>query len=160
MAYAGDLALRLRVWTRALELDRRLAEGTRPACSPELSLRARQLTSARSRDALSGCLTAAVDTAAHPWLRTSSAAPLAADAVLEAAGTLLMVAYDLRTISDPPVAAVALVSWLVCDGGSSPLYNRQSPVSVREIGRRARAALGRGDESPVVARWDVHPIPS
>ncbi len=158
MTDARDLALRLRVWARALELDRLLAEGTRPGCSRELTLRARQLTSARSRDALSSCLTAAVDTAAHPWRRSGCAAPLAVDPVLEAAGPLILLARDLRTVGDPPVGGVALVSWLVCDGGSSPLYNQKSPVSVREIAERARAALTRDDGSPVVSRWVADPI--
>ena len=57
------MGLRMRVWARALELDRRLAEGVRPANSPELELRARQLLGARSRRALSGALTTAVDVA-------------------------------------------------------------------------------------------------
>jgi hypothetical protein len=56
---------------------------------------------------------------------------------------LQSLARDLMTISDPPVRGVALVSFLLCDGTASPLYNRRSPVSVREIVEQARAALAR-----------------
>lgn len=137
----GRLRLRLRVWARALELDCRLAEGALPASSPELTLRAKQLASARSRRALSSGLTAAVDAAAQPKGLRTATAPIVATRVLEAAGPLICLARDLRMISDPPVQGVALVSFLVCDGTTSPLYNRDSPVTVREIAQRARSAL-------------------
>jgi hypothetical protein len=38
------------------------------------------------------------------------------------------------------VRGIALVSFLVCDP-TSPLYNRHSPVTVRDIAQRARSAL-------------------
>jgi hypothetical protein len=60
--------------------------------------------------------------------------------VLQAAGPLKRLADDLRTISDPPVRAVALVSFLVCDP-TSPLYNWHSTVTVREIAHRTLSAL-------------------
>ena len=136
----GQLGLRLRVWVTSLKLDRRLAEGALPGSSPELGLRAEQLNSARSRHALSSCLTAVVDASGcppGPWTR---AVPIAKPRVVEAAGPVVCLARDLRTLDDPPVRGVALASWLVCDG-SSPLYDPESPVTVREVAQRARAAL-------------------
>ena len=145
------LALRLRVWAGSMRLDLRLAEGVRPARSPELTLRAQQLASARVRCQLAGALTAAVDAARRPRRPITTKAPIVANEVLDAARPLERLAHDLVTISDPPVCGVALVSFLVCDP-TSPLYNRHSPVTVREIAQRARSALVRtaagSDRSP------------
>jgi hypothetical protein len=135
------LGLRLRVWAGSLQLDCRLAEGVRSTSSPELTLRAQQLTSARSRHQLASALTAAVDAASRPRQPWKPTPPINPTGVLQAAEPVQRLADDLAKISDPPVRAVALVSFLVCDP-TSPLYNRHSPVSVREIAQRASSALG------------------
>jgi hypothetical protein len=140
---APGLGLRLRVWSGSLQLDRRLAEGVAPANSPELSLRARQLVGARSRRALAGALTSAVQTAWHPPGPWAPAAPIAGRGVREAAALLDVLARDLTMGGEHAVRGVALVSFLVCDP-VSPLYNRDSPVSVAEIADRARSALNPG----------------
>lgn len=134
------MGLRMRVWAGALALDCRLAEGVWPTNSPELALRARQLTSARSRRSLSNALTTAVDAARRPRRPGTARTPLAAEGILDAAGVLAALARDLTTFSDPPVRAVALVSFMVCDP-TSPLYDRHSAVSVGQIADRARSAL-------------------
>jgi hypothetical protein len=139
---APPLGLRLRVWTSSLQLDCRLAEGVRPTSSPELTLRAEQLATARSRHQLSSALIAAVDAASCPQRPWKPRPPIDATGVLGAAEPLQALADDLRSIGDPPVRAVALVSFLVCDP-TSPLYNRHSPVTIREIAQRARSALAR-----------------
>jgi hypothetical protein len=137
------LGLRMRVWAGALRLDCRLAEGVSPANSPELALRARQLVDERSRRALSRALIEAVHAAWRPSGPWVAATPIAAPGVRAAAARLESLARDLVTIADPPVRGVALVSFLVCDP-VSPLYNRQSPVTVAEIADRARSALRPG----------------
>jgi hypothetical protein len=134
------MGLRLRVWARSLEFDRRLAEGVRPACSPELSLRARQLVSARSRRELSGALRSALEAAARPPAALGPQIPVSSTGVLEAAEPLGLLAWDLAATPDPPVRGVALLSFLLCDP-MSPLYNRHARVSVREIAEQASAAL-------------------
>jgi hypothetical protein len=134
------LGLRVRVWAGSLQLDCRLAEGVRSTSSAELTLRAQQLASARSRHQLASALTAAVDAASYPRRPWKPAPPIDATGVLEAAEPVQRLAEDLTRIDDPPVRAVALVSFLVCDP-TSPLYNRHSPVTVREIAQRARSAL-------------------
>jgi hypothetical protein len=134
------LGLRVRVWAGSLQLDCRLAEGVRSTSSPELMLRARQLASARSRHQLASALTAAVDAASCPRRPWKPAPPIDATGVLEAARPVQRLAEDLARIDDPPVRAVALVSFLVCDP-TSPLYNRHSPIAVREIAQRARAVF-------------------
>jgi hypothetical protein len=127
----------------SLELDRRLAEGVSPTNSHELSLRAHQLMRVRTRRALSGGLTDAVETAGRPRPLCTSAVPLVREGVLEAADALECLAHDLTTVADPSVRGVALASFLMCDGAASPLYNRRSPVTVLEIAQRARSALRR-----------------
>lgn len=133
------LGLRLRVWAGSLGLDARLAEGVAPSASPELSLRARQLASRRSRRALAEALTSAARTAERPeqrWMRTTALAPTVRSAI----GSLEALARDLVEVDDPGVRGVALASFLVCDP-VSPLYSRHSPVSVRELADRARSGL-------------------
>jgi hypothetical protein len=123
-----------------LWLDSQLAEGVPETKSPDLHLRARQLATDRSRRALATALTGAVDAAARPRGLWPSRAPLARAAVLEAAGPLVSLARDLRTVDEPRVRGLALASYLVTDAGS-PIYNRRSPVTVRELATRARNAL-------------------
>jgi hypothetical protein len=139
MGQAVPLRLRVRVWLGSLALDTRLAEGASLYRSPELTLRARQLASNRVRLQLSDALTHAIDAATHP-ARSLPASPIAASGVLAARRSLLSLAWDLRSIPDPPVRGVALASFLVCDP-TSPLYNRHSPVTVRELADRARSAF-------------------
>jgi hypothetical protein len=139
MRQAVPLRLRVRVWFGSLALDTRLAEGASLSRSPELTLRARQLASDRTRRQLSDALTRAIDTASHP-ARRRPASPIASSGVLAARRSLLSLAWDLRSIPDPSVRGVALASFLVCDP-TSPLYNRHSPATVREIADRARSAL-------------------
>jgi hypothetical protein len=140
------LGLRVRVWAQALELDRQLADGVAPTSSPELILRAHQLASARSRRALAGGLTRVVDAAARPREPWTPTAPIVTTRVLEAAGPLVSLARDLKTISNPSVRAIAMVSCLMCDAPTSPLYNHGSPVTVRDIVQQTRSALTAMDD--------------
>jgi hypothetical protein len=144
-----SLGIRLRVWASSLKLDRRLAEGAAPASSVELALRASQLASARTRQALSTGLTAAVDAAARPRRHPAASAPILAGRVTDAAGPLVCLARDLRAADAPPVRVLAQVSLLLCDGTSSPMYNRACPVSLRDLAQEARATLAdRPGETP------------
>jgi hypothetical protein len=134
------LWLRIRVWAGSLGLDCQLAEGASPANSPELSLRAQQLSSHRSRHALSGTLMAAVEAARRSPPPTSARSAIAVAEVRAAAEPLQSLAHELVALDDPPIRGVALASFLVCEP-TSPLYNRRSPVTLRELAQRARSAL-------------------
>ena len=134
------LRLRIRVWAGSLGLDCQLAEGASPTNSPELSLRAKQLSSDRSRHALSGTLMAAVDAARRSPQPTSARSTIAVAEVRAAAEPLRSLAQELVAIDDPPIRGVALASFLVCEP-ASPLYNRRSPVTLGELAQRARSAL-------------------
>ena len=114
------IGLRLKVWVNTSQLDRRLAEGMAPACSPELSLRARQLASARGRRSLAAGL-----------LRVADVTPVPR-----------CVALARRLDSGTPVGVrgLALVSWLLCDAGS-PVHDRHARVSLEDTADRAWAAL-------------------
>jgi hypothetical protein len=91
------------VWLNASALDARLAQGLPPRISPELTLRAQQLASDRTRRALSRALTEVVDGAARPHNPRIATAPVDTSGVLEAAGPLVSLARELRTGSDPAV---------------------------------------------------------
>ena len=138
---ASWVRVRLRVWASSLELDRQLAAGVAPALTAELSLRASQLASARSQHALQVGLLAVVDAAARPNGRAAARAPVLAGRVTDAAGPLVSLARDLRVARDPPVRALAQVSLLLCDATSSPIYNRASPQSLRDLAHRTRATI-------------------
>jgi hypothetical protein len=141
-ASSAGWALRLRVWANASALDALLAQGLPATDSPERTLRADQLASDRTRRALSMALMAVVDGAArHDGARVASAPINAAD-VLAAAGPLVSLERELRTRNDPVVRGLALTSVLVCDGTTSPLYNRLARSSVRDLALQARSALG------------------
>jgi hypothetical protein len=114
------IGLRLKVWVTTTQLDRRLAEGTTPACSPELALRARQLASTRGRRSLAIGLRRAAEATAVPRLVT--------------------IAHRLESGWPVDVRGLALVSWLLCDVGS-PMHDRHAEVDLQDMADRAWAAL-------------------
>jgi hypothetical protein len=102
-------------------LDARLAAGTDPQTTPELALRARQLTDLSTRRAIGRDVLAVIDRA-HPRTEAiSSAIPAAGAAIEETAPALTQLAVALR--SPEPVCpwGVAKVLVLLRDGGG-PLY--------------------------------------
>lgn len=140
--------LRLRVWVHAPRLDRALADGCAAAASPELALRAELLVRPAARAALADGLRSIVDAVSRPGAAPLHP-PLAAPAVLEAAGPLVALARDLTAVERPGVRGVALASWLVCDCAGSPLYDDRARASVRAIACEARAALSDGPRGSV-----------
>jgi hypothetical protein len=141
-ASSAGWAVRVRVWANASALDALLGQGFPATDSPELTLRADQLASDRTRRALSVALMALVDGAARCDGARVASAPINAAGVLAAAGPLVSLARELRTRNDPAVRGLALASVLVCDGTTSPLYNRRACSSVRDLALQARSALG------------------
>lgn len=138
--------LRMHVWLRRTELDRRLAEGTNPTTDPLRAMRARQLGSRRYRRALSaglrrlvaeGCDTDAAWRAAAP--------PVNRDAVRDAREPLLSLARRLVECERPCPRAVALASFLVCDP-RSPAYCEPSGVTLADL---ASTALGTIEHQPL-----------
>jgi hypothetical protein len=123
-----DIATRLRVVGRHDKLDRMLADGHPPEESSALALRARELTSKRSRDELAGSVLDAVEAAEHP-VRGPFRPNLAVDisAVLAVKSDLVKIAERLRDNAPVNPRGVAIVSCLLRDG-ESPLYLAPEPV--------------------------------
>lgn len=136
----GDLLLRLNAAWRSLPLDRWLAEGVDPRTSATLAVRARKLTSPRSRkrtaDGLAGALRRAKDTT--PGI-TAAVRPDVRE-LLDAAPVLTALGRRLRG-SDPVTAqGVAMLRGLLTDAGSA-LYRPSGPGELASRLRAAAAAL-------------------
>jgi hypothetical protein len=116
----GGIRLHLRTRWRAAELDRRLADGTDPFESDELSLRAGQLGSQRTRTRLAVALRAAVEAAEG---RHAPLLPrrLQRQEIEENEDLILALSACLRDGEPVGVQGLALISRLVNDRGS-PLY--------------------------------------
>jgi hypothetical protein len=122
-------------------LDRRLLEGQDPVTTPELTLRAFQLTRPAARTALAASLQDAVSSAAVARRRSAGAAPLARSAISAALPELEALARALR--EEPVVAArgMVLARRLLADG-SGPLYVESGDGALRYAAAGTLAALG------------------
>jgi hypothetical protein len=130
----------LRVLARRERLDRQLLKGADPVSTPELTLRAYQLTRAASRTALAATLEASLTSAATGQRRSMTAAPLARGAIESARGELDELA---RTLREPVVAArgVVLARRLLTDG-AGPLYVEDADGELARTAAEALRALG------------------
>lgn len=121
-------------------LDAILAEGADPAASPELQLRARQLTRPSHRQALAAGFEKALAAAEGPRPRFSSAVAPAKYEVRAARAALLELCQDLRERPTVAPAGMALARQLLTDG-TSPLYIESRNDALWHALRRATAAL-------------------
>jgi hypothetical protein len=135
------LLLRTRVWWRATELDRQLAEGIPPAKTPELSMRAAQLTTLRHRELFATSLEAIVAAAREPRRRSRACVPLDAASIIAAQDDLLALATALRSRADFQPHAAALVSFLLCDV-ASPLHHAHAPATPAHLARDRQSRPG------------------
>jgi hypothetical protein len=129
----------VRVWLRRGSLDRSLAAGADPAASPELSRRARRLTSRRVRAGLAASIRNVVDAAETPGRGYSAVVPIQRQAILAQRELLLELAADLES-GDLKPRGVALAERLLIDG-DSPLYVEGPEAALRAALGQARAAL-------------------
>jgi hypothetical protein len=138
----GGVRLRWVTWRQVRQLDEQLASGTDPIHSDELSLRAGQLTSARSRGRFACVLRGAVELADAPFdpARLGRSAIRRAQ-VRENRELLLELADRLRSGGYLGVQGLAITSLLVGDG-VSPLYSKAARSSLRTSVSRALLALG------------------
>jgi hypothetical protein len=138
----GGVWLRFVTWRQARELDEQLAHGTDPIASDELSLRAGQLGSARSRGRFACVLRGAVELAdmpLDPWRMGRPAIQRAR--VQENRELLLELAHRLRAGGHLGVQGLAITSLLVGDG-VSPLYDKAARSSLTASVNRALLTLG------------------
>jgi hypothetical protein len=115
----GSIGVWLRTYLHWWRLDGELAAGA-AATTPELRLRAAQLTSPRFRARLADSLDAALDAARRPYPRLSAQVPLNAQAVLDSEGVMRGLSGLLRD-HDDSARAVAIVNRLLRDG-AGPLF--------------------------------------
>jgi hypothetical protein len=139
----GGVWLRWVTWRRAHELDEQLARGTDPIASDELSLRAGQLRSARSRERFACVLRGAVALAAAPFDPRRLRPTIRRTQVQENGELLLQLADRLRAGGSLGVQGLAITSLLVRDG-VSPLYSKAAGSSLNASVNRALLALDGG----------------
>jgi hypothetical protein len=132
------LGLRLRTWLRRDRLDKQLARGVDPRTSPELRLRAGQLSTAAERVRLAKDLEAVLRQAheqtpqIHRLVRRRQVRACADE----------LVALALRLRDDQPIdpRGAAMTAQLLPDP-RSPLYYARANVPLQEAARCARLAL-------------------
>jgi len=129
-----------RVWLRRGALDRSLAHGADPTATPELSRRARQLTSRRTRAGLVEGLRNLIEAAEEPRRAHTAAVPLQRRAILGERAFLLDLAADLASDDELSPRGIALVERLLTDG-ASPVYGSGPEGDLHRALIHARAAL-------------------
>jgi hypothetical protein len=134
------LALRLRVRLQADALTRRLAAGADPLATPELALRARQLTEPRQLRCAVTRLERVLREAAVPSRGLTAQAPVQRDAILAARPFLLNLRERLRATQQPRPAGVARTVLLLLDG-CGPLYAPSHPGTLASFAYRAADTL-------------------
>jgi hypothetical protein len=118
---ARGIGVHIRTALTRGRLTASLAAGEDASASPELALRARQLTTTRNRSSIALSLERAVADAEAPRSSRSSAAPLARPDVRAARAALRDLAGALRNQHEVSPRGVALTEMLLTDG-SGPLY--------------------------------------
>jgi hypothetical protein len=126
VARRPPVALRSRVRLHRLALTRRLAEGADPLGSPELALRARQLTAPREVQGAVTGLERVLHEAAAPSRALTAQAPVQRAAIVAARPFLLNLRRRLRETESPRPAGVARTVLLLADG-CGPLYAPSHP---------------------------------
>jgi hypothetical protein len=121
-------------------LDRLLAAGVTPAGSPELALRALQLTRARHRRVLADSLEEIVRMAHGEGRRRGTSPSLATRDIRASRSALLQLAQVLRENRDVYASGVALAQRLLTDG-TGPLYGHGLDDELWHATRDAIAAL-------------------
>jgi hypothetical protein len=110
-----------RVWLRRGTLDRLLAAGEDPAASPELTRRARQLTSRRRRSGLAASIRNLLHAAEERPRGFTAAVPIQRRAILRERQLLLQLAAGLESQDELEPRGIALVERLLIEG-RSPVY--------------------------------------
>jgi hypothetical protein len=137
---ASRLGVRFRALTHRAKLDTMLLDGADPAGSPELRLRASQLTGSRHRGMLARSLVESVEAAEGERRRSMASVPLAYGEVRAARAALLELANGLSGEGPVAPAGVVLAERLVTDG-AGPLYLASEQDGLWRAARRASAAL-------------------
>jgi hypothetical protein len=139
----GGLWLRFVTWSRSSALDRELAAGADPMTSDELSLRAGQLRSARSRTRLACGLRGVVNLSGRQSGPLGLQPSLLRRSEVQASKDLLLELADRLDASPASTEGLARTSLLIADG-SSPMYRGSDGPPLRVAAFEALVALERG----------------
>jgi hypothetical protein len=132
--------LRGRVWWNRRALDRRLAEGTLPASSPELDYRAEHLLSSRCRRSFATGIKRIVEAAEERASSLTAAVPVRRHEILAARCDLLELAELLRSKESLQIRGLALMECFLTSA-DSPLFHPSPEETLERTVRRIRAAL-------------------
>jgi hypothetical protein len=138
---------RLRVHCSHEALDQALAAGVDPAASPELALRARQLTGPDARETIAAALEEAIAEAVRPPRGLTARVPVHGAQVLAARPFLERLAGELRAARRPRAQGVLRARRILADG-TGPLY---APAPLGELARLAWRACDALEDAP--APW-------
>ena len=139
----GGVWLRLVTWSRSSALDRDLSAGVDPLTSDELSLRAGQLQSAKSRAQLAYGLRGAVNLSGRPLDPLVLSSSLIRRSEVQANKDLLLELAERVTATPVSTEGLARTSVLIADG-SSPIYRGSAGPPLRVAAFEALVALERG----------------
>jgi hypothetical protein len=137
---ANSQRLRVRTALHRARLTHALAEGADRDASDELALRARQLTSTRTRRTLARTLRRSV-AEAHAPAMTRVMTIIDRAAVLDAEDAIAEMVERLRSPGAVQPAGMAMLERILANAERSPLYNRAEPGALRRAIRGATAAL-------------------
>jgi hypothetical protein len=132
--------LRLQVRLHSFGLVRALAAGTDPSASPELALRAKQITSPRELRICVKGLERVLREAAVPSRGLTAQAPIQREAILAARPFLVNLIDGLRETASPRPAGVARALLLLTEGWG-PIYAASWPGTLASRAYSAAAAL-------------------
>ncbi|HTU86892.1 MAG TPA: hypothetical protein VMF57_15050 [Solirubrobacteraceae bacterium] len=126
-----SLRVRMRVAAKRTFLTRQLAQGADPSSTPELALRAYQLTSDRNRRRLARTLRRAISEARDPAVTRRMVSIINRYAIFEAGDAIQQTIARLASPDPVEVKGMAMLEQIVTDGLTSPLYNRAEPGTLR-----------------------------
>jgi hypothetical protein len=140
----SGVALRLRVAWNAAQLDAALADGTDPAASKSLVLRAHQLADRKHRASIARSIERLLELTERggvPQLSLSRA-PFQPDRVEDSRPELMELVERLEAVDSPPIKGLAMANLLVEDG-TGALYLHEPADPLRPVVKAVLAALGR-----------------
>ncbi|HEY3945319.1 MAG TPA: hypothetical protein VGL78_08845 [Solirubrobacteraceae bacterium] len=130
-APARPLVLKARVAASRGRLTRELAAGTEPSCSPELALRASQLTSNRLRKQVARTLRRTVSEAHRPRLTRSRVVIINRSQVIDAEDAINTLIGRLGDAQLVRAEGMALAELILTDVDMSQLYNAAERGALR-----------------------------
>ena len=138
---AHTLPVRMRAALNRREITRALAEGVDPMTRDELSLRADQLTSTRTRATLARAMRRTIAEAHKPAMTRSRVLIIRRGAVLQAEDAITALIERLTDHEPVRAEGMAIAERILTNADRSPLYNDSEPGSLRRLITLATTAL-------------------